>query len=46
MMVKAYQYYSARRAEIDARAKVSAHSRPAHMGIINLLKWISYTITL
>jgi UDP-glucose 4-epimerase len=42
MMVKAYEYYSARRAEIDARAgEVSAHSRPAQMGIIRLLKWLS-----
>jgi nucleoside-diphosphate-sugar epimerase len=41
MMVKAYRYYSARRAEIDARAgEVSAHSRPAAMGVIRALKWI------
>jgi nucleoside-diphosphate-sugar epimerase len=42
MMVKAYQYYSGRRKEIDSRAgEVSAHSRPAQMGIIRLLKWLS-----
>jgi hypothetical protein len=42
MMVKAYLYYSERRKEIEARAgEVSAHSRPAAMGIIRLLKWIS-----
>lgn len=42
MMVKAYLYYSQRRKEIDTRAgEVSAHSRPAAMGIIRLLKWIS-----
>jgi nucleoside-diphosphate-sugar epimerase len=42
MMVKAYLYYSERRAEIDARAgEVSAHSRPAAMGVIRLLKWLS-----
>lgn len=41
MMVRAYQYYSNRRAEIEARAgEVSAHSRPAAMGIIRALKWI------
>ncbi len=42
MMIKAYQYYSKCRTEIDARAgEVSAHSRPAAMGVIRLLKWIS-----
>jgi nucleoside-diphosphate-sugar epimerase len=42
MMVKAYQYYSERRKEIDARGEeVSAHSRPATMGAIRLLKWLS-----
>ena len=42
MMLKAYRYYAARRKEIDARAgEVSAHSRPASMGIIRLLKWFS-----
>jgi hypothetical protein len=42
MMVKAYQYYSERRKEIDARGQeVSAHSRPATMGAIRLLKWLS-----
>ncbi|HEX9201963.1 MAG TPA: NAD-dependent epimerase/dehydratase family protein [Acidobacteriaceae bacterium] len=42
MMLKAYQYYANRRKEIDARAaEVSAHSRPAAMGVIRLLKWLS-----
>jgi nucleoside-diphosphate-sugar epimerase len=42
MMVKAYEYYSQRRKEIDARAgEVSAHSRAAKMGVIRLLKWMS-----
>jgi UDP-glucose 4-epimerase len=42
MMVKAYLYYSERRKEIDARGEeVSAHSRPATMGAIRLLKWLS-----
>ncbi len=47
MMVKAYLYYAERKREIQARRKgaggveVSAHSRPAAMGVIRLLKWIS-----
>ena len=47
MMVKAYQYYAERKREIQGRrkgaggAEVSAHSRPAAMGVIRLLKWIS-----
>ena len=47
MMVKAYRYYASRKVEIQGRrkgaggAEVSAHSRPAAMGVIRLLKWIS-----
>jgi UDP-glucose 4-epimerase len=41
MLVRAYQYYAAQRAEIYARRDVSAHSKPASMGVIRLLKWIS-----
>jgi len=41
MLVRAYQYYSANRKEIESRSDVSAHSKPAAMGIIRLLKWIS-----
>ncbi len=41
MLTKAYQYYAGRRAEINSRTDVSAHSRPAEMGIIRLLKWVS-----
>ncbi len=47
MMVRAYRYYAERAAEIHARTggsgdgAVSAHSRPAAMGVIRLLKWIS-----
>ena len=47
MMVKAYRYYASRKVEIQRRRKgaggveVSAHSRPAAMGVIRLLKWIS-----
>lgn len=41
MMIEAYRYYAAQRGEIHARTGVSAHSRPAAMGIIRLLKWFS-----
>jgi nucleoside-diphosphate-sugar epimerase len=41
MLVRAYQYYSAHRAEIENRSDVSAHSKPAAMGVIRLLKWFS-----
>jgi nucleoside-diphosphate-sugar epimerase len=41
MLVRAYRYYAARRREIHARQDVSAHSKPASMGVIRLLKWIS-----
>jgi nucleoside-diphosphate-sugar epimerase len=41
MLVRAYQYYAEKRAEIHARTDVSAHSKPASMGVIRLLKWIS-----
>lgn len=41
MLTRAYAYYASRRDEIHARTDVSAHSKPAEMGIIRLLKWIS-----
>ncbi|HTW48567.1 MAG TPA: NAD(P)-dependent oxidoreductase [Acidobacteriaceae bacterium] len=41
MLSQAYEYYARSRREIEARTDVSAHSRPAAMGIIRLLKWIS-----
>ncbi len=41
MLVRAYHYYAAKREEIYARTEVSAHSKPAAMGVIRLLKWIS-----
>jgi UDP-glucose 4-epimerase len=41
MMVEAFRYYAAGRKEIHARKDASAHSRPAPMGIIRLLKWVS-----
>jgi UDP-glucose 4-epimerase len=41
MMVEAYRYYEAQRAEIHAREDVSAHSKPTPMGVVRLLKWLS-----
>jgi nucleoside-diphosphate-sugar epimerase len=41
MLTEAYQYYAERRSEIESRTNVSAHSKPAAMGIIRLLKWFS-----
>ena len=41
MLLRAYRYYAERRHEIHTRTEVSAHSKPAEMGIIRLLKWFS-----
>ncbi|HET7104024.1 MAG TPA: NAD(P)-dependent oxidoreductase [Terracidiphilus sp.] len=41
MLLRSYEYYANHRAEIAARDHVSAHRKPASMGIIRLLKWIS-----
>ncbi len=41
MLLRAYRFYAENRREIHARTDVSAHSKPASMGIIRLLKWIS-----
>ena len=41
MMVRAYRYYAEHRREIHARTAVSAHSKPASMGVIRVLKWLS-----
>lgn len=41
MLTRAYQYYAERRDEIHARTDSSAHSKPAAMGAIRLLKWLS-----
>jgi UDP-glucose 4-epimerase len=41
MLALAYRYYAQNREEILARENVSAHSRPAQMGILKLIKWIS-----
>ncbi|MGI4756248.1 MAG: NAD-dependent epimerase/dehydratase family protein [Janthinobacterium lividum] len=41
MLLRAYAHYHHHRAEIHGRTEVSAHRRPAGMGIIRLLKWLS-----
>lgn len=41
MLLRAYRHYREHRAEIHGRTAVSAHRKPAGMGVIRLLKWIS-----
>jgi nucleoside-diphosphate-sugar epimerase len=41
MLERAYRYYAERRNEIEERENVSAHSKPAAMGLIRVLKWFS-----
>jgi UDP-glucose 4-epimerase len=41
MLLRAYSYYSEHRTEIEKRDDVSAHRKPAEMGVIRMLKWIS-----
>lgn len=41
MLIRAYDYYAENRVAIEKREDVSAHSKPAQMGVIRLLKWIS-----
>lgn len=41
MLLRAYRYYSTNRAEIHGRTDVSAHRKPASMGVIRVLKWLS-----
>jgi nucleoside-diphosphate-sugar epimerase len=41
MLLAAYRYYVANRAEIAARRDVSAHRQAANMGVIRVLKWVS-----
>jgi UDP-glucose 4-epimerase len=41
MLSKAFEYYRAHRREIHSRTEASAHRRPARMGVIRLLKWVS-----
>jgi nucleoside-diphosphate-sugar epimerase len=41
MLLRAYTYYSDHRTAINSRTAVSAHRKPASMGVIRLLKWLS-----
>jgi hypothetical protein len=41
MLSRAFEYYRAHRREIHSRTEASAHRRPARMGVIRLLKWVS-----
>jgi nucleoside-diphosphate-sugar epimerase len=41
MLLKSYAYYAANREEIAGRKNVSTHRKPAAMGAIRLLKWLS-----
>ena len=41
MLLRAYTYYSQNRSEIHGRTDASAHRKPASMGVIRILKWIS-----
>ncbi len=41
MLLRAYRYYAENRSEIHARTGASAHRKPASMGVIRLLKWVS-----
>jgi UDP-glucose 4-epimerase len=41
MLWRAYRYYGDHRMEIHSRTSVSAHRKPASMGVIRILKWLS-----
>jgi UDP-glucose 4-epimerase len=41
MLSRAFEYYITHKDELSSNADVSAHNRPAGMGVIRLLKWIS-----
>ena len=41
MMLRSYRYYSENRSEIHRRTNTSAHRKPASMGVIRALKWVS-----
>ncbi|MGC1305429.1 MAG: NAD(P)-dependent oxidoreductase [Caulobacteraceae bacterium] len=41
MLLRAFRYYKANRAEIYSRSSASAHHTPASPGVIRLLKWVS-----
>jgi nucleoside-diphosphate-sugar epimerase len=41
MLIQAFRYYTERKDEIHSRKDTSAHTKPAPMGIIRLVKWFS-----
>lgn len=41
MLLKSYEYYRSNRRAIDGLQNVSDHRKPAEMGIIRVLKWLS-----
>jgi nucleoside-diphosphate-sugar epimerase len=41
MLYEAFEYYRQNRRELHARRDVSAHKRPAPMGIVRVVKWMS-----
>lgn len=41
MLLKSYRYYRENRDNISARQNVSDHRKPAEMGVIRILKWLS-----
>jgi nucleoside-diphosphate-sugar epimerase len=41
MLLKSYEHYRANREAISKRVSVSDHRKPAEMGVIRLLKWLS-----
>jgi UDP-glucose 4-epimerase len=41
MLLRAYLYYQANRADIESRSSASAHRQAAKMGVIRALKWVS-----
>lgn len=41
MLLKSYEYYRANRRDINGRRNVSDHRKPAEMGVIRVLKWLS-----
>jgi nucleoside-diphosphate-sugar epimerase len=41
MLLRAYKYYHEHRTDIVRRSNISSHRKPAQMGIIRLVKWLS-----
>lgn len=41
MLLKSYDFYARNRKKLATRIAVSAHRKPASMGVIRILKWVS-----